>query len=299
MKAAITSAIALTALIAFASPAKAQECPPIPQTGEGDFFPQFCGFVWNDADGDGAQDVSETGIDVVKVTLFVKEGSSWIYVDDVTTSGGGFYVFKPEEGAYPEGEYKVAATVPSGTTPSCLSSDPTCVSYGTPNTLDNDGASDPDGSAAFICLGGTTGCVSSQESDFGFTTKSVPVSPGTGTPGYWKNHPDSWAQAGGQVLIGTIPYTWQQAREYMGKVSKDKTISLFSQLVAAKLNVAIGNDNSCIKDQIEAADAWLFSHPVGGIPTVTASSTAWQQISQVHNDLDDYNNGRLCAPHRN
>ena len=30
------------------------------------------------------------------------------------------------------------------------------------------------------------------DTDFGFFTKAVASNPGTGTPGYWKNHPEAW-----------------------------------------------------------------------------------------------------------
>jgi hypothetical protein len=50
---------------------------------------------------------------------------------------------------------------------------------------------------------------------------------------------------------------------------------------------------------IAAADAWMANHHVG--TNVLASSAAWQagehgdSLSQT---LDAYNNGQLCAPHR-
>ena len=46
-------------------------------------------------------------------------------------------------------------------------------------------------------------------------------------------------------------------------VAGDKTKTMFAQLVCAKLNVLIGNDDSCISDAIEATDAWLTRYPVG------------------------------------
>lgn len=297
MKAVFKGAVVVAALVAFASPASAQGC------GEGDI--QFCGFVWNDINGDGIQnddpdlsDGDQTGIDGVKVTLFVKEGANWAYVTDVTTSGGGLYTFDiPASGPYPDGEYKLVASAPTGTAASCPSTDPMCPSYGTDNTLDNDGVNDPGGAATFICLGEAAPCVPSQESDFGFT-KTNTVSPGTGTPGYWKNHPEAWPMS--TITIGDVVYSVDEAITYMGKVSKDKRISLFTALVAAKLNVAIGNESSCIGGRISEADAWMGLHKLvpGSLP-VAAASADWQQIAPAHKDLDDYNNGRLCAPHRN
>jgi hypothetical protein len=78
----------------------------------------------------------------------------------------------------------------------------------------------------------------------------------------------------------------------------DKTYGMFEQLVAAKLNVEIGNDDSCIASDITAADAWMATNgPVGS--GVKANSAAWKNSgSDLHGDLDDYNNGLLCAPHR-
>jgi hypothetical protein len=51
MKAVITCAIVMAALVAWASPAKAQGCDPI-RVGEGTIIPQICGLVWSD-NGDG------------------------------------------------------------------------------------------------------------------------------------------------------------------------------------------------------------------------------------------------------
>ena len=78
----------------------------------------------------------------------------------------------------------------------------------------------------------------------------------------------------------------------------DKTIDLFKQLVGAKLNVLMGNPSSCVASTIAAADAWLATYPVGS--NVRSSSTAWNAGGggALHTTLDNYNNGRLCAPHR-
>ena len=290
MKGLITCAIAL-ALIAIASPAKAQACSEF--GGEG--YVQLCGFVWSDTIADGTQnDGDQSGLSDVNVSLFTWNSTTnmWDLVTSVTTTEGLFWFTTDQPLA---GLFKVVVTGPNGT-------QPTFPNVGDDST-DSDGLNDILGSAVEICVGAAV-CpaspnnppVSSLDVDFGFKT-SAKVSPGTGTPGYWKNHPEAWAAAGGGVNIGGVWYVWADAREYMGKVSKDKTISLFSQLVAAILNQGIGNEDSCIKDTIDQANAWMAIHPVGS--NVTASSVAWQQISKAHSDLDDYNNGRLCAPHRN
>jgi hypothetical protein len=286
MKSVIRIAIAATALIAMASPARAQGC------GEGDI--KLCGTVWNDVDGNGIQDddtnpdplVDSSVLSGVDVTLysFVPDsmGGHWEAGPSTVTGPEGNYIFLDAD--VPDGTYKVVVNVPAGM-------EPTLTGQGGDMTMDNDGVSDTLGAAAEVCLGPAP-CVPSQEFDFGFHPTGV-VSPGTGTPGYWKNHTEVWSG----VTIGGVWYSSADASALMGKVSKDKTVSLFSQLVAAKLNVSIGNESSCIDGRIAQADAWLTTHPVGS--GVAASSAAWQQIAAAHKDLDDYNNGRLCAPHRN
>ncbi len=72
---------------------------------------------------------------------------------------------------------------------------------------------------------------------------------------------------------------------------------MFSSLVPAKLNVLIGNDGSCVSSTISAADQWMATNgPVGN--GVHAASLAWKLGEPLHRQLDNYNNGMLCAPHR-
>jgi hypothetical protein len=72
---------------------------------------------------------------------------------------------------------------------------------------------------------------------------------------------------------------------------------MFSSLVPAKLNVLIGNDGSCVNSTITAADTWMATYgPVGS--NVAASSYAWTIGEPLHRQMDSYNNGLLCAPHR-
>jgi hypothetical protein len=76
-------------------------------------------------------------------------------------------------------------------------------------------------------------------------------------------------------------------------VKGDKSIALAKQLIAAKLNVAAGNDSSCISGTISASDTWLINH--GG---VASGQKQWDGGDVLHDDLDAYNNGELCAPPR-
>lgn len=123
-----------------------------------------------------------------------------------------------------------------------------------------------------------------------------PTQPGTGTLGYWKTHPEAWPVQ--QITIGGVVYGKSQAISLMSQAGKgDKTYDLFKQLVAARLNVLIGNDSSCVAATITAADAWMAAHSPGS--KVGGGSAAWAVASPLHQTLDSYNNGLLCAPHRN
>jgi hypothetical protein len=137
--------------------------------------------------------------------------------------------------------------------------------------------------------------LSANRTDVDFGYKSPFSNPGTGTIGYWKNHPEDWPVE--SITLGNQTYTKSQAIALLGRASAgDKSIDLAKQLIGAKLNVIIDNDSTCIASTITAADNWLRQYPVGS--GVSGSSTAWQTGSPLHSTLDDYNNGELCAPHR-
>lgn len=111
------------------------------------------------------------------------------------------------------------------------------------------------------------------------------------TPGYWKNHPANWPVE--SITIGGTSYTKAEAISLMkAPTHGDKTYNMFEHLVAAKLNVLMGCESSCIDDVIEDADAWMEIHPVGS--GVDASSQAWDEGEPLFEMLDDYNNGNLC-----
>lgn len=111
------------------------------------------------------------------------------------------------------------------------------------------------------------------------------------TPGYWKNHPNDWPVE--SITIGGVVYTKAQAISLIENPTKnDKTYNMFEHLVAAKLNVLMGCESSCIDDIIEDADEWMEDHPVGS--GVKASDPAWDIGEPLKDTLDDYNNGNLC-----
>lgn len=122
--------------------------------------------------------------------------------------------------------------------------------------------------------------------------------PGTGTPGYWKNHPEEWPDG---VIIRGVRYSQSVAIGWLNTpVKGDKSITLFKALVAAKLNIAAGNCHDCIDATIaDAENNWI--RDCGGFGSnVKASSECWQDShgEALYLMLDDYNNGRLCAASR-
>jgi len=234
-----------------------------------------CGFVFNDTNHNGIQDAGETGIENVSITIIDSSNNT------ITTQTGpdGLYSF-----SVPDGTYRISATTPVGDTPS-----PSNVCCN--DAIDSDGV--PDGFGNSVATGVVV-VFDNPNTDFGFYVNNTVTNPGTGTLGYWKNHPEAWKVA--TITIGGVTYTRDQAIYVMQRISKDRTTQMFAQLVAAELNVGIGNDSSCISSTIAWADAWLTANPLGS--NVSGSSAAWAAASPYHDQLDAYNNGQLCAPHR-
>jgi hypothetical protein len=94
-------------------------------------------------------------------------------------------------------------------------------------------------------------------------------------------------------MVGGVPYDSKTAIEWLKKVGRDKTTTMFSSLVSAKLNSLAGARSDCMNDTIGDADDWMAHYgPVGS--NVLASSGAWSEGELLHKILDDYNNG-ACA----
>ena len=274
---AYASAFAAALLVLAARPAAAQGC----SAGEGTLV---CGFVWNDVVGDGIQSAGEPGLDGVTVTA--SNGTDTI---STTTDSFGFYSFSSQD--LPPDTYRItidATVMPAGTlvSPSDQGSD---------DSIDSDGLDSGTGiSYVDVTIADTFTLINL---DFGFHTPQTQY-PGTGTPGYWKNHPDAWpAPYATKIKVGGVTYTKAQAISWLGKVGKDKTTTMFSSLVPAMLNVALGNPSSCVASTIALADGWMMAHPLGS--NVAGSSAAWAEGEPWHQQMDAYNNGLLCAPHRN
>jgi hypothetical protein len=279
----IKAAVLAAALLPLASVAPASAQPA--GCGSGG----VCGVVFNDTNGNGIQDAGETGIAGAKVTIIGTATTLEVYTDV-----DGFYF--SGTGVVPVGTaYQVAVLI--GDVLQGMEASPSNV--GLDDTVDSDGVV----KNGFSVATGTLKDVSNSDTDFGFHA-SAAANPGTGTPGYWKNHPEAWpVDASGvpvTIMIGGVPYSKDAALTGLAKITKDKTTTMFSSLLSAKLNLLIGNDGSCLSgvngDTIALADAWMAAHHLG--TNVLASSDAWKIGEPTHQTLDAYNNGLLCAPHR-
>jgi len=128
---------------------------------------------------------------------------------------------------------------------------------------------------------------------------------GVGTPGYWKNHFEAWPLDticffsdeingwGTALCVPDEPILGMMKEPVKG----NKCVTMLKALVSAKLNVASGCSDSCISDTIEYADNWFLDY-CWPDKTVKGSSLAWYFGEPLYLELDDYNNGKLCAPAR-
>src|SRR5437764_473064 len=110
--------------------------------------------------------------------------------------------------------------------------------------------------------------------------------------GFWKNHPDQWPVT--QLQLGNVTYTQQQLLSILHQpVRGNGLVLLAHQLIAAELNIANGADASCIQQTIDQANA-LIGDLV--IPPVGDGYLAPRDVSALADTLDQYDEGRLCAP---
>ncbi|MBI1298389.1 hypothetical protein GC175_25930 [bacterium] len=169
-----------------------------------------------------------------------------------------------------------------------------CIS--TPNADQADTDGDGVGDACDNCVSTPNADQADMDGDTVGDACDMIESPGTGTPGYWKNHAEAWPV--NEIVIGGVTYSKADALSALGLKDGDKSVTMFRSLISAKLNVLIGNDSSCVASVIAAADQWLATYgPVGS--GIKAKSDAWKAGESLYQTLDAYNNGRLCATHRN
>lgn len=250
----------------------------------------ICGTVFNDVNHNNILDAGDVWPDGTVITVHVR------CLDCPVTDPIEYDIE-----VNPDGSYKV--DVPGGFTYLVSVLIPTEMEPSSPNfagpdanvvydNVDSDGVLNGAYSSVLVTDVGTN----VPPTGFGFFTAPI-AGPGTGTPGYWKNHPDAWPV--NSITVGGVTYTVDEAIALLRKLSKDKTTTMFSSLVSAKLNLEAGNKGICVdgvNGAIALADAWMHDHPVGS--NVLGSSPAWKIGEPIHITLDNYNNGWLCDPHR-
>jgi hypothetical protein len=225
------------------------------------------------------------------------------------TSGGSLTLTAPIDGGGVlggGGTYSISgtvtdtatATVYSGTLLSGAVSDYGIVDTGGPGGTDlSDFALTVTGGSMSSLVGGTLNMVVTLEGSSyagGFTSAwSAARAKGDAGPppdvetqpphtiGYWKNHPEAWPVSSLTICGNSL--TQGDAIGVLAVPPRgDVTIIMAKQLIAAMLNVAVGN--SC--PLIPSAEAWLCSH--GGIG---ASVKQWDGGEELKNALDEFNNG--------
>lgn len=274
VRAAALAAVLVPLASVAAAPAMAQTCASGGAT-VGDF-------VWHDANGNGVQDAGEPGISSAVVSAVSADGTHVTYTGET-----GYYLFY---GLCP-GEYRIEVQIPPGMQPSP-------VSQGGDPALDSNGV--PDGAGHSVARVQAEAWAYDDSIDFGFVESAPPGGEvGTGTPGYWMNHPEAWPVE--EITVGGKTYSKSEALAWLWKKGADRTLTMFSSLVPAMLNVRAGTDASCVQATIDAANAWMSAPPVGYGPVgsrVHPASYAWKVGEPLHRTLDNYNNGMLCAPSR-
>lgn len=122
----------------------------------------------------------------------------------------------------------------------------------------------------------------------------------TRTIGYWKNwdgggpQPDQVSQflpisLGSVVVANTTDSDAILSISYLGGHPSNGISKLMAQLLAAKLNVAAGADDTDIASTIAAADAFLATH--GQASWANLSKADKRLVNGWMSALDDYNNG--------
>ncbi len=110
--------------------------------------------------------------------------------------------------------------------------------------------------------------------------------------GYWKNHLDLWPVS--TLLLGDQSYEQNELSAILrGSSNADASLGLARQLIAARLNVAGGADDSAIASTLTAADDWLGNYTSRLPYDVSPASPAGQQATSLADTLEQYNDGVL------
>ncbi|MFN0152497.1 MAG: hypothetical protein ACKVU1_17485 [bacterium] len=132
----------------------------------------------------------------------------------------------------------------------------------------------------------------------GYSTNSSATTNGadancTFTQGYWKNKPEEWPVS--SLTLGSVSYTAAQLMSILRQsVQGNGLVSMSRQLIATKLNLAMGADPTDVAPTVVAADALigaLVVPPVGSGYLAPATTSAFTEV------LDDFNNGIIGPGH--
>jgi hypothetical protein len=105
---------------------------------------------------------------------------------------------------------------------------------------------------------------------------------------YWRTHPEDWPVDA--ITIGNVIYPKTEAIQILEVPPQgDATYVLAHQLIAAKLNILNGADDTAVAAIIVEADAWLISHPLGSNP-IGAERREGAALNSI---LNDYNDGEV------
>jgi hypothetical protein len=128
------------------------------------------------------------------------------------------------------------------------------------------------------------------------TEGSLPEDDGgcTYTQGYWKTHAEAWPVT--SLTLGAESYTAAELLAVFDTAVKgDASLTLADQLIAAKLNIENGADDSAVAVTIQNADAWLSTFS-GKLPYKVKAKDAGDAIVWA-TALDDFNNGETGPGH--
>src|SRR5437763_4389941 len=183
----IRAAALAAALVPLAS---VMATPASAQTGGCPLSGGVCGTVYNDLNHDGIQQAGEPGLSGVTVTVTDSTTNTTL---TLSTDANGFYQSQPLDVTAGD-TVTVSIVVSNGNQISPVPS--SCISICNSGVLTNGQSA-----TTFAASAGGT------QANFGFFQNAA-ANPGTGTIGYWKNHPAAWPSP--TITVANTTYTVAQ-----------------------------------------------------------------------------------------
>jgi hypothetical protein len=126
-----------------------------------------------------------------------------------------------------------------------------------------------------------------------FSCCDVPDQGCTYSHGFWMNHSEAWPVA--SLDLGSSSYDQAQLLSILKQPSQGNGLVILAhQLVAAKLNIANGADDTAVAATITASDALIGANVV---PPVGSASVPPSTVEGLSQTLDQYNNGAIGPGH--